>query len=1022
MNYLRTSHIRALAPIICVTLLATRAVAATWTVNGTGDDGTGSCSATKCTLRDAIITGRSGDTIQFALPAPSAISLTNGELVITKTLAIKGPGAAALTVGRSAAAGTADFRVFNVDSGTFVDISGMTITNGKAPGSSGGGGILSSGELHVANCVITRNVASQVGGGIANTGNLTIEGTTIAENAAAFGGGIHNKGAGSAAITNTTISGNTSASIGAGIANFDTATLTIGNSTVSGNVASGSGGGLYNASSTAAVVNNSTLTANTATNANQSGGGIVNVGAGTVKLRSTIVAKNSASIDPDIASTGSVPSQGYNLIGINSSGTIVAATGDQIGTPAAPIDPLVGPLQDNGGATKTHALLTNSRAIDKGDSGGQLADQRGLARPVDSPVITNGGDGSDVGAYEVQTDQLAGCSEINLVVNSTADSGGGSLRWIMSSACGGSTITFAASVRGAITLTSGELLIDKNLTIKGPGANLLAVQRTFGGNAPLFRIFNVSKANTNVAISGLTVAGGFTSQGGGIYSLGTLTLDGLTVSGNSANNGGGFYNNFGAVTITNSTFSGNSVNGVISGSGGGIFNFGGRMNLTNTTISGNTAVAGNNNHDDSGGGIYTNVGNVVFVSCTVAGNTADLGGGMRNGNGGMVKSRNSIFALNTSAAAPDFYGALESLGFTLIGDSTQTTTTQTGYDQIGTAAAKVDPLLGPLQNNGGPTPTRALLPGSPAIDRGGGDGAGTDQRGSVRPSDDPAIPNPIPGDGSDIGAYEVRVASQLLNLSTRKQVGAGDNVLIGGFIVAGTEAKKVIVRGLGPSLPVSGPLGDPALEIHSSDSTLLASNNNWKDTQAAEVTATGIPPSNDLESAVVISLAAKPLANGGAGYTAILAGNGGGTGIGLLEIYDIGTSANSKLVNISTRGFVGTGNDLLIGGFIPGPSDRASIKVLVRALGPSLASVGVSAPLQDPVLELHDGNGALLQANDDWKDTQRAEIAATGVPPANDRESALVATLPASNAGYTAVVRGSNNSTGVGLVEVYSLQ
>jgi T5SS/PEP-CTERM-associated repeat protein/autotransporter-associated beta strand protein len=277
--------------------------------------------------------------------------------------------------------------------------------------------------------------------------------------------------------------------------------------------------------------------------------------------------------------------------------------------------------------------------------------------------------------------------------------------------------------------------------------------------------------------------------------------------------------------------------------------------------------------------------------------------------------------------------------------------------------------------------------------------------------------------------------SQLLNLSTRKQVGAGDNVLIGGFIIAGTDAKKVIVRGLGPSLSnfgVTGVLADPTLELHKG-STTVAANDNWKtkpdgSSQQAAIEATGIPPTNNLESAIVATLAAKPLANGGAGYTAILAGNGGGTGIGVLEIYDLAQAANSKLANISTRGFVGTGNDVLIGGFIPGPAGHSSIKVLVRALGPSLASAGVADPLLDPVVELHDGNGAVLRTNDNWKiddqtgQSQQAEITATGAPPTDNRESALVATLPPSNSGYTAIVRGAKSTTGVAVVEVYDLQ
>jgi hypothetical protein len=167
-------------------------------------------------------------------------------------------------------------------------------------------------------------------------------------------------------------------------------------------------------------------------------------------------------------------------------------------------------------------------------------------------------------------------------------------------------------------------------------------------------------------------------------------------------------------------------------------------------------------------------------------------------------------------------------------------------------------------------------------------------------------------------------------------------------------------------------------------------------------------------------LAAKPASAGGAGYTGVLAGKGGATGIGLLEIYDLDTAANSKLANISTRGFVGTGDDLLIGGFIPGPTDRLPLKVLVRALGPSLTAQGVDGALSDPLLELHDANGIRVQ-NDNWKDAPNAsEIQAT-LPPHEDNESAIITTLAPSNSGYTAVVRGANGSTGVALVEVYAL-
>jgi hypothetical protein len=269
-------------------------------------------------------------------------------------------------------------------------------------------------------------------------------------------------------------------------------------------------------------------------------------------------------------------------------------------------------------------------------------------------------------------------------------------------------------------------------------------------------------------------------------------------------------------------------------------------------------------------------------------------------------------------------------------------------------------------------------------------------------------------------------AAQLLNLSSRTPVGTDANVLIGGFIISGTEGKKVMLRGLGPSLGdagVHGVLADPTLELHDSTGTLLAHNDNWKESQqAAEISATGIAPTRDSEAAIIATLAAGQASQGGAAYSAILAGQAGTTGIGLLEIYDLAADANSKLVNISTRGYVGAGENLLIAGTIPGPAGRSPALVLIRALGPSLAAHGVTGTLQDPLLELHNANGATTVENDDWRDSSSAsQIAATGIPPSDDRESAILFPVSSDTSGYTAIVRGVKGATGVALVEVYAL-
>jgi hypothetical protein len=254
---------------------------------------------------------------------------------------------------------------------------------------------------------------------------------------------------------------------------------------------------------------------------------------------------------------------------------------------------------------------------------------------------------------------------------------------------------------------------------------------------------------------------------------------------------------------------------------------------------------------------------------------------------------------------------------------------------------------------------------------------------------------------------------RLLNIATRLRVQSGENVLIGGFIITGSDSKKVIIRGIGPSLAqfLSGTLSDPTLELFQGN-TSLASNNDWKESQA-EVEATGIPPTNDRESAIVRTLAPGS-------YTAILRGNNGLTGIAVVEAYDLDQSANSTLANIATRGFVEADDNVMIGGLIVGPAAGPSAKVVVRAIGPSLSKFGIAGALQDPTLDLVDSNGVTLRSNNNWKDSQQTEIEAAGLPPSDTREAALVQTLAPGN--YTAIVRGVGNTTGVGLVEVYNLQ
>ena len=276
---------------------------------------------------------------------------------------------------------------------------------------------------------------------------------------------------------------------------------------------------------------------------------------------------------------------------------------------------------------------------------------------------------------------------------------------------------------------------------------------------------------------------------------------------------------------------------------------------------------------------------------------------------------------------------------------------------------------------------------------------GTAANGAPSPS-----PTPVPN-------------TMLLNDSTRLRTGSGNDVMIGGFIVGGSVKKKVVVRGIGPSIkingaPVPGTLQDPVIELHKSDGTILSANDDWKTTQQSEIQASGLAPTDDRESAISISL--DP-----GNYTVVLSGKNGASGIGLVEAYDIEQGSPARLLNISTRGQVQTGDNVMIGGVILGGSDYA--RVIFRGLGPSIAVSGVPVPgtLTDPTLELHDGNGAPLAFNNNWKDSQQTEIEQSGLAPTDDREAAIIGSFPPGQ--YTVILRGKNDTTGLGLVEAYKL-
>jgi uncharacterized protein (TIGR03437 family) len=942
-----------------------RDAAETFTVSNANDSGDGS-------LRKAIQDANAmagDDIITFATPffsTPRTITLTSGELAINSNLIINGPGANLLTVRR--ADNAPDFRIFSIVGGlSNVALNGLTISNGRSP-SITGGGIESQSNLTLTNVHVTGNQANNSGGGVLLS---MADGT----------------------FTGCTFSGNTAGNQGGGILYRGNGghTLRLVNSTVSGNAANnaGAGGGILHFSSSGSSrleVVNSTIANNTSATTN--GGGIFTTtfsGSGetaTTTLRNSIIANNTPNNLGTAGTGATITSLGFNLSGDNSLQFINQST-DFVNT-----DPLLGPLQDNGGPTPTHALLFGSKALDAGHSSDAMTDQRGLPRRVDLTLANQaGGDGADIGAYELQAtpaqlaisdvsknegnsgqtafdftvtllaastqtvtviyltqndsaqsgsdyaptegqltfmpgqtsqtvtvlvngdttmepnetflvnlrnatnatiadaqglgtivnddqppppmlaindvsknegnsgqtafdftvtlsaasgqtvtvDYLSGEGTATVgsdytraegrltftpgqtsrtitvqvngdttvepdetlmldlrtptnamladgqgmgtivnddvpaaqIVQNTNDSGTGSLRQVIADAPAGSSVMFSPTVFNVartITLTSDQLLINKTLTIQGPGANLLTIS---GNNT--FRVLRVQGSGLNVTLNDLTISNGRatgSSGGGGILSNSPLALNRCVIANNTATtDGGGVYLQAGAFgPFIASTFSGNTAN-----NGGGIYYEGSAAQLLiiNCTISGNTGTL-------TGGALVhfaANTSLTTILSSTIANNNSADGGGIfihatRADVTASALTRNSIYAnnINTNLRTLSENGgtaAISSLGHNLTTGGGSGLLTAPG-DQINT-----NPLLGPLANNGGPTPTHALLFGSPALDKGNAPGIATDQRSVGRPVDDPLLLNATGGDGADIGAFE-RSALAMLSAASFK--------------------------------------------------------------------------------------------------------------------------------------------------------------------------------------------------------------------------------------------------------------
>ena len=659
----------------------------------------------------------------------------------------------------------------------------------------------------------------------------------------------------------------------------------------------------------------------------------------------------------------------------------------------------------------------------EGKSGGAILGDRTFLRLTNVVIRNNSAEDYGGGMYLSAARDLSIAN--SLITENVADEGGGIydfhslVKSIVDTTISNNSVRNetggAAFSRGKTTITNCRITGNRSGTLEG-GTNGI------GG----LSLFQTNGTVTDTLISGNVAGDRTVPVGNGAGSYGGVYSDGgavifrrVTVTDNVARgNAGGMYLRLNQ-TVIDSLIANNRVeNGGFQGGGIQTANASGPITIINTTIA-------NNFTPGTGGGIANFTTGLNVINSTITGNTAqednpsndtsDGGGGIFNGNsfGATTTVRNSIIARNTGPSGPDLTGGFVSEGYNIIGNTANSTGFGATGDQL-----NVDPLLATegLQNNGGATQTIALQPNSPAIDKGKSVNINTDQRGVARPFDDPNVANAEGGDGSEIGAFEIGEAlvmqeKTLGNIATRLPVQTGEDVMIGGFIITGDIPKPVLIRGIGPSLNVGGnaELQDPTLELYDGEGNLISSNDNWQDSQEEDIRRTGIPPTHPLEAAIQRGL------NPGF-YTAVLRGKDDTVGVALLEIYDLDVRPNSRLANISTRGFSGAASSVLIGGFIVGPNTR----VVVRGIGPSLANAGVQTPLADPYLEVVNSNGEVVRANDNWRGIQQQELEALGIQPRDDREAALVMTLAAGN--YTAVLKGAGDSTGIALVEVYNLQ
>ena len=845
-----------------------------------------------------------------------------------------------------------------VGAGT-VDVDASTLAGGITISGGGASLVVFLQNCNVAlNQVTLTNGSSPMGGGALYAQNggflLAVDCTFSNSRAAGQGGGLEMIAGCAAALHRCTISGNSTASggsffLGGGIYVQNAGRFLLSNCTVSGNA--GGGVSAQDAGCELELIH-STITGNSQ-NAGVTTGNIA-----TARIERCLIAGNTGLPSPDITRfSGVITPVGANLIG-NNGGTGSSNVADVfpastvVGTPAAPVNALLNPLFRTGGFTATHSPQFGSPALDNAGASLLASDQRGFPRGV--------GTASDLGAVERGP---------FVTVANANDAGTGSLRAAVAAATApDAAVLFATGLNGqSISLTSGALIIAANQSVQIEASNLSSGVRLLANGSS--RVFQTA-AGSFLTLSRIGVSGGVSSgQGGGINSSGTISLYQCDLFGNQAADGGALFATAGRAELVGCRVASNAAT-----AGAAALGRSGSAAVTATDC-----WFGSNN-PTAPSFFTTGVTFTPFVTFSESaspgtiqvGGSSTLTASVATNSGGQTVSLDRLFPLIGRAIgfSGAVNGTLSNAQTTIQANGTAIATFTGTAAGSGSANASFDGVTAStnIAVTAAPTPT---------------------------PSPTPS-PTPVP--------------TRLGNVSTRLRVETGDNVLIGGFIVTGTQPKRVILRAIGPSLPLANKLANPTLELVGPGGT-IATNDNWRSTQEAEIIASLVPPTSDLESAIVATLPANST-----GYTAIVRGVSNGTGAALVEVYDLDAAANSSLANISTRGFVQTGDDVMIGGFIV--TGSGSRKVIVRAIGPSLP---VAGKLADPILELYNGNGVLIGSNDNWRTGgQEAEIIASLVPPTSDLESAIVATLP--NTGHTAIVRGKNGTTGVALVEVYSLE